>query len=273
MSSVLTADIITPFQPAPNMIRVQRVAPPPHAVATHGTTPPGQASVKTPYVVQEKPLGSTKHVRIVGIGAGASGLNMIRTLRRNVTNYDLVIYEKNDGVGGTWFENQYPGCRCDVPSHNYQFSWRPNPEWSNFFSRAEEIQQYLCRVCEEENMGDTIKTRHQVMGAWWDEARGVWDLKVQDLSTGKELRDHANFVIDGSGILKYAPRFRRLGPHALLTLLQQLEVARHHWSPRVWGRANTHGTMAQGHGLDWQDRCRDWERVLGCSAGANNPAR
>lgn len=190
------------------MTRVQRVAQPPHALATHGAAPACQASAKAPYVVQEKPLGRTKHVRIVCIGAGASGLNMIRTLRRNLTDYELVVYEKNGGVGGTWFENQYPGCRCDVPSHNYQFSWRPNPEWSNFFSSAEEIHQYLCRVCEEENMGDTIKTRHQVIGAWWDEARGVWDLKVRDLASGKEIHDHANFVIDGSGILKYVSQPR-----------------------------------------------------------------
>lgn len=215
MSSALTTDITTPSHPSPKMTRIQRVAQPPHAVATHGTAPSCPVSARTPYAIQEKPLGSTKHVRIVGIGAGASGLNMIRTLRRNLTDYEFVIYEKNSGVGGTWFENQYPGCRCDVPSHNYQFSWRPNPEWSNFFSPAEEIQEYLCRVCKDENMEDAIKTQHQVMGAWWDEARGVWELKVQDLASGKEIRDHANFLIDGSGILKYVAQSRQLEPHAL----------------------------------------------------------
>ncbi|KAI0593841.1 hypothetical protein F4775DRAFT_586522 [Biscogniauxia sp. FL1348] len=158
-------------------------------------------AVKTPYSIQDSPLGTAKHVRIVGIGAGASGINMIRTLRKSLTNYEHIIYEKNSSVGGTWFENRYPGCRCDVPSHNYQFSWRPNPEWSNFFSSAEEIEQYLHRVCEEEHMMDTIKTRHKVTGAWWDESRGLWDLKVVNLETDEELRDHANFIIDASGIL------------------------------------------------------------------------
>ncbi|KAK7952393.1 flavin-binding protein monooxygenase [Apiospora aurea] len=125
-------------------------------------------TAKAPYTVVEKPLGSTKHVRIVGIGAGPSGLNLIRTLRKQLTNYELVIYEKNHDVGGTWLENRYPGCRCDVPSHNYQFSWRPNPAWSNFFAPAEEIRQYLCRIL-----------------------------------TGEEFRDEANFIIDGSGILNH----------------------------------------------------------------------
>ncbi|RYP76146.1 hypothetical protein DL771_001970 [Monosporascus sp. 5C6A] len=156
---------------------------------------------KLPYVVKEEPLGSAKHVRIVGIGAGASGINMIRTLRKNLTNYEFVVYEKNDKVGGTWFENRYPGCRCDVPSHNYQFSWRPNPAWSNFFSSAEEIEKYLNETCEEEHMLDSIKTRHEVSGAWWDEDRGLWDLNVVDLETGEEFQDQANFIIDGSGIL------------------------------------------------------------------------
>ncbi|KAH9888242.1 FAD/NAD(P)-binding domain-containing protein [Xylariomycetidae sp. FL2044] len=156
---------------------------------------------RVPYTVQEKPLGTAKHVRIIGIGAGASGINMVRTVRRNLTNYEHVIYEKNAKVGGTWFENRYPGCRCDVPSHNYQFSWRPNPEWSNFFSPAEEIEQYLDRVVDEEHMLDTIKLQHKVIGAWWDEARGLWDLSVVNLETGEELRDHANFLVDASGIL------------------------------------------------------------------------
>ncbi|KAI0008903.1 FAD/NAD(P)-binding domain-containing protein [Xylariaceae sp. FL0662B] len=154
-----------------------------------------------PYSILEKPLGAAKHVRVVGIGAGASGINMIRTLRNNMTNYEHVIYEKNNSIGGTWHENRYPGCRCDVPSHNYQFSWRPNPEWSNFFSPAAEIEAYLNRVCEEEHMLDLIKTRRQVVGAWWDEARGLWDLSILNLETGETFRDQATFVVDASGIL------------------------------------------------------------------------
>ncbi|KAH8675791.1 hypothetical protein BX600DRAFT_432344 [Xylariales sp. PMI_506] len=154
-----------------------------------------------PYSIVEQPLGTAKHVRIVGIGAGASGINMIRTLRKNLTDYELVVYEKNEGVGGTWHENRYPGCKCDVPSHNYQFSWRPNPEWSNFFAPAKEINQYLCRICEEEKMMDTIKTQHQVVGARWDEVRGLWNLDIKNLVTGEDFSDSANFIIDGSGVL------------------------------------------------------------------------
>ncbi|KAI1773983.1 FAD/NAD(P)-binding domain-containing protein [Hypoxylon cercidicola] len=159
------------------------------------------AAAKAPYTIREEPLGTRKHVRIVGIGAGASGMNLIRTLRKNMVNYEHVVYEKNEKVGGTWFENRYPGCRCDIPSHNYQFSWKPNPEWSNFFSPAPEIEEYLTRIFEEEHMMDSIKLRHKVVGAWWDENRGLWDISVLNLETGEEFKDQANFLVDGSGIL------------------------------------------------------------------------
>lgn len=62
-----------------------------------------------PYTVLEQPLGTTRHLRIITIGAGISGLNMIRALRKTMTDYEHVVYEKNDEIGGTWYENRYPG--------------------------------------------------------------------------------------------------------------------------------------------------------------------
>jgi cation diffusion facilitator CzcD-associated flavoprotein CzcO len=202
----MTLDSISPDQepassipdPAMTIQRPPRIST---GAAANGK-PVNGSGFETAYSVSDRPLGATKHVRIVGIGAGASGINMIRTLRKTLTDYNFTIYEKNDGVGGTWHENRYPGCRCDVPSHNYQFSWWPNPTWSNFHSPAEEIRQYLCRICEENNMMDSIKLQHQITGAWWDETRGLWDLNVKDLSTGEEFHDQAHYIIDGSGILK-----------------------------------------------------------------------
>ena len=59
---------------------------------------------------------------------------------------DFVILEKADQLGGTWRDNTYPGCACDVPSHLYSFSTVPNPEWSRVFAPAGEIQRYLLDV-------------------------------------------------------------------------------------------------------------------------------
>ncbi|KAK2073106.1 hypothetical protein P8C59_007412 [Phyllachora maydis] len=150
-----------------------------NSVTTPVTTSHMDGAQPDVYRVRETPLGTAKHIRIVGIGAGASGLNMIRTLRLDLTNYEVTVYEKNAEVGGTWYENRYPGCRCDVPSHNYQFSWRPKHDWSNFHAPAEEIEEYLCELCDEEGMRDVIKTRHEIT----------------------EFDDYAHFLLDGTGIL------------------------------------------------------------------------
>lgn len=168
------------------------------AVLSAAAEPPQAGAA---YTVREQPLGSARHIRIVGVGAGASGLNLIRTLRLNLDDYEVTIYEKNSDVGGTWLENRYPGCRCDVPSHSYQFSWRQKRDWSNFFSGAEEIGDYLCRVCDEEGMRDSIKTSHQVVSARWSEKDGQWELVIKNLETGEEFGDRATFLVDGTGIL------------------------------------------------------------------------
>ncbi|KAL2065385.1 hypothetical protein VTL71DRAFT_3055 [Oculimacula yallundae] len=58
----------------------------------------------------------------------------------------LKIWEKNEGIGGTWWENRYPGCACDIPAHSHQYTFEPNPNWSSFFAPAREIRQYLTAV-------------------------------------------------------------------------------------------------------------------------------
>ncbi|PLB53855.1 FAD/NAD(P)-binding domain-containing protein [Aspergillus steynii IBT 23096] len=162
---------------------------------------PRDNAPRSEYKILEQPLGSTRPLRIIGIGAGASGLNMIRTLRKHLTDYEHVVYEKNPAIGGTWYENRYPGCACDVPSHNYQFSWRPNPEWTSFFSPSAEIQQYLASLCEEESMSPAIKLEHRVVGVQWDDDRGVWNVKVENMQSGEIIDDYCHFLLDGSGIL------------------------------------------------------------------------
>lgn len=160
------------------------------------------ASTDPRYKINEEPLGTARKIRIVTIGAGASGLNVARTLRKKLTNYEHIIYEKNPKVGGTWYENRYPGCKCDIPSHNYQFSWKPNHSWSSFFSPAYEIEDYLCRLCKDEGLSDQIKLEHVVDGAYWNEASGHWKITVKDLRTGVVFDDHCEFLLNASGILK-----------------------------------------------------------------------
>ncbi|KAH8590837.1 hypothetical protein B0O99DRAFT_654712 [Bisporella sp. PMI_857] len=154
-----------------------------------------------PYVIKNEPIGTLRRVRIVTIGAGVSGINMIRTLNLNTSNFEHIVYEKNSEVGGTWFENRYPGCRCDIPSHNYQFSHTPNPGWSALYSESNEIQKYLQHVCDVHGLRGNIKLSHSVIHARWQERSGEWLLKVKNNATGVEFEDTCHFLLDASGIL------------------------------------------------------------------------
>lgn len=89
----------------------------------------GFAPVLNGYVVDEHIFGEPRQLRIITLGAGASGLNVARQIEKHMKAVDLQIYEKNADVGGTWLENRYPGCACDIPSHSYQFTWATNPNW------------------------------------------------------------------------------------------------------------------------------------------------
>ena len=70
------------------------------------------------YTVSSVPIYTKRPIRIVCIGAGATGLQLAYKAERLLENATLQIYEKNDDIGGTWLENRYPGCTCDIPSHS-----------------------------------------------------------------------------------------------------------------------------------------------------------
>lgn len=80
-------------------------------------------------------------VRVIQVGAGAAGLLMAYKMKNMFEDYEICVYEKNEGIGGTWFENRYPGCACDVPAHAYTYSFEPNPNWSSFYAAAPEIRK------------------------------------------------------------------------------------------------------------------------------------
>src|SRR5260221_12713993 len=91
--------------------------------------------------------GSIRHVRIAIVGAGFSGLGMAIRLKQRGQR-DFVVIEKAADVGGTWRDNTYPGCACDIPSHLYSFSFALNPQWSRPYSPQSEIWDYLLRCAE-----------------------------------------------------------------------------------------------------------------------------
>jgi cation diffusion facilitator CzcD-associated flavoprotein CzcO len=114
-----------------------------------------------------------RDVRIAIIGAGFGGLGMATRLKKAGIE-DFVVLEKADEVGGTWRENTYPGCRCDVPSHLYSYSFAPNPDWSSTFSGQAEIWAYMRRVAEAHGVRPHLRLRHEVQGAAWDAEARRW---------------------------------------------------------------------------------------------------
>ncbi len=95
-------------------------------------------------------MAEHEHVRVAVIGSGFGGLGAAVRLRREGVT-DFVVLERAGSVGGTWRDNSYPGCACDVPSHLYSFSFAPNPDWPRTFSGQEHIRAYL------EHVTDTLR--------------------------------------------------------------------------------------------------------------------
>ena len=109
------------------------------------------------------------------VGAGISGIAAaIRLDQAGLNNY--VIIEKSNRVGGTWRENTYPGCGCDVPSSLYSYSFAPSTKWSHLFARQPEILNYLEEVSEKFKVKPQIQFNCELMSAIWQEDQHLWKL-------------------------------------------------------------------------------------------------
>ncbi|WP_156681310.1 flavin-containing monooxygenase [Sphingomonas profundi] len=115
--------------------------------------------------------------RIGIIGAGPGG--MAAAIRFRAAGYDdIVIWEKADGVGGTWFHNRYPGLACDVPSHLYSFSFDLNPRWSRAYAPQPEILAYMSGIPDRHGLWPHIRLSTEVRDATWDHAAAHWTVSL-----------------------------------------------------------------------------------------------
>lgn len=92
-------------------------------------------------------------------------------------------------------------CACDVPSHNYTWSFEPNLDWSAVYPPAQEIFNYFEGFAKKYNLHQYVKTQHQVIGAYWDNKNGGYDVKVKDIASGTVVSDHCDILVNASGIL------------------------------------------------------------------------
>lgn len=149
----------------------------------------------------DHPVDHSRPIRVIVIGAGYSGIYLAIRLPERLRNLTLTVYEKNAGLGGTWYENRYPGCACDIPAHSYQYSFNPNSQWSSLYAPAREIQAYLEATARKYGADRFVRLRHQVEECIYDESSAEWTVKVRKLETGEVVSDVADVLITARGAL------------------------------------------------------------------------
>ena len=152
-----------------------------------------------PFELLQQWHSQPRKLRIVHVGAGATGLCAAYKFERQMTEYELVCYDKNSEVGGTWLQNRYPGCACDVPAHIYTYTFEPNPDWKSYYAFSPDIQEYFLSFCEKYGLRKYIKLQHKVIGAVWHEDKGQWAVEVEH--SGEKFTDWCDILMNGSGLL------------------------------------------------------------------------
>lgn len=116
--------------------------------------------------------------RVTIVGAGISGICLgIQLKRAGIDSFQIL--EKSHEVGGTWFDNTYPGCGCDVPSILYSFSFAPKPDWSRKYTPQSEILEYLKDCVDRFNIRDHIRFGVEVKDATFDESSATWSVRTE----------------------------------------------------------------------------------------------
>ncbi|CAK1356653.1 unnamed protein product [Cercospora beticola] len=138
---------------------------------------------------------------VVIIGAGISGMTLAIDMMRLGNGDNFVIIEKGRRVGGTWSDNEYPGCCCDVWSHLYSLSFSPNPDWTREYPTQPEIHRYLTGVAHKYDLERHIRFNTEVKGCKFDPVTGIWTTTVRRGDDGGEATLHSRFVVSAMGQL------------------------------------------------------------------------
>jgi cation diffusion facilitator CzcD-associated flavoprotein CzcO len=117
----------------------------------------------------------TERCEVAVLGAGFGGLAVAHRLARSGID-DVVLFERHDGVGGTWRANDYPGAACDVPSHLYSLSFAPNPDWSRAYATQPEILRYVEDCYDRFDVRCKVRPDTEIVAATWSETDACWRL-------------------------------------------------------------------------------------------------
>lgn len=133
-------------------------------------------------------------MKIAVIGAGPGGIAI--GIQLAAGGYDFTIFDRNDGFGGTWRNNTYPGAACDVPSHFYSYSFALNPRWSKTFANQPEILDYLQKVADDNDLAGHLVGQTAVASLRWSESEMRWAVQTADGVT-----HHFDAVVTAVGML------------------------------------------------------------------------
>ena len=136
-----------------------------------------------------------KEVFVVIIGGGFSGI--CAAVKLKLRGIRFVVLEKSSSLGGTWFENAYPGSGCDTMAHLYAYSFRPNPYWSRFNTGQRELLQYLKDTCEHYRIIDNFKFNTYVEKCIYNEKTAHWSV----FTSSSDTPIKCNFIISAVGLL------------------------------------------------------------------------
>lgn len=176
----------------------------------------GGFQLAQPVVPRTAPLPEPIDLAI--IGGGLAGIAAALTAQREGVRYR--IYERNRDIGGTWLTQNYPGVGVDTPSSFYSLSAEINPDWSSYYPRGGEYQDYLREVVDRHGIREHVAFGTEVEALAWDEDAARWRIRVRD--TGGTRVEDAAVVLTAAGYLnrpRYpeAPgrdRFRGLSVHS-----------------------------------------------------------
>jgi 4-hydroxyacetophenone monooxygenase len=146
----------------------------------------------------DAPAAARAAFPVVVIGCGQSGL--LAGIRLQEAGIPFTIIEKNEDVGGTWYENTYPGCRVDVGNHFYCYSFEPSDRWTEYFAKQPEIQAYFAEVMQRHGIERNIRWNTEVVRAQWDEPLGAWRVTTRS-ADGETGTISARAVISAVGQL------------------------------------------------------------------------
>ena len=151
--------------------------------------------------IRDKPINDIKKheskPNVLIIGSGLCGI--LAGIKLSKAEIPFIIVEKNDSIGGTWYENTYPGCGVDTPNHVYAYSFEPSFHWEEFYSKRDAILNYLKKCVKKYNLFDHIKLNTIVESTVFNEITKSWDTSI--VCNNKKSILNSNIVISAVGQL------------------------------------------------------------------------